>query len=432
MIQPNHHNAMPGPARFARSFIAQLLLTVLFGVAAPTLLIGRIWFENADDFLLQPSSVITIVGAAIAVTMAVIILRKFAAYPGMPELSYILPVHIGTFGVIATTILLARLPYSAAFLSITFLATLFVTFAFTSLLRRSRATQYRLVAGGKVGRLTDLPGFSYEVLDQPVLPFQDEVAIVADLHHDHSAEWERLLAEAALQSMPVYHYKQVYEAFTGMVQIEHLSENSLGSLLPSRSYTSVKQLFDILFCAIALPLMAVPLLLTAIAIKIESRGPVFFRQLRIGYRGQPFRVIKFRTMRPALEEKLGVREAAITRANDVRITKLGRFLRRTRIDELPQIINILRGEMSLIGPRPEAIALSEWYQQELPFYDYRHIVRPGITGWAQINQGHVTDIEAIDAKLQYDFFYIKNFSYWLDILISIRTLAVILSGFGAK
>ena len=107
-------------------------------------------------------------------------------------------------------------------------------------------------------------------------------------------------------------------------------------------------------------------------------------------------------------------------------------MRRSRIDELPQIINIIRGEMSWIGPRPEAVQLSEWYEDEIPFYRYRHIVRPGITGWAQVNQGHVAEINDVNIKLHYDFYYIKFFSFWLDVLITIRTIGIMLTGFGAK
>jgi len=122
----------------------------------------------------------------------------------------------------------------------------------------------------------------------------------------------------------------------------------------------------------------------------------------------------------------------MTQVNDTRITRLGAFLRRTRLDELPQLINVVRGEMSLIGPRPEAAELTSWYEQEIPFYHYRHIIKPGITGWAQINQGHVTAVAQIREKLHLDFYYVKNFSFWLDMLIVIRTLQTMVSGSGAR
>ena len=111
---------------------------------------------------------------------------------------------------------------------------------------------------------------------------------------------------------------------------------------------------------------------------------------------------------------------------------MGRFLRQYRLDELPQIINILRGDMSWIGPRPEAISLAEWYEREVPFYVYRHIVRPGITGWAQVHQGNVAAVDAARLKLEYDFFYIKHFSFWLDAVIVMKTLRTIVTGFGSR
>ena len=150
----------------------------------------------------------------------------------------------------------------------------------------------------------------------------------------------------------------------------------------------------------------------------------------MGFRGNEFRVLKLRTMSEGHNGEN--RDLSITRSGDKRVTKVGGFLRRTRLDELPQVINILRGEMSWIGPRPEAVSLSKWYEGEIPFYRYRHIVRPGISGWAQVNQGHVAEVDEVDEKLQYDFYYIKNLSYWLDIIIVLRTVKVILSGFGSK
>jgi lipopolysaccharide/colanic/teichoic acid biosynthesis glycosyltransferase len=122
----------------------------------------------------------------------------------------------------------------------------------------------------------------------------------------------------------------------------------------------------------------------------------------------------------------------MTLTDDQRITRVGRFIRRTRIDELPQIINIIRGEMSWIGPRPETLRLSEWYESEIHFYRYRHIVRPGITGWAQVNQGHVTSVEDVREKLEFDFYYVKHFTLWTDLLILVKTVIVVLTGHGSK
>jgi lipopolysaccharide/colanic/teichoic acid biosynthesis glycosyltransferase len=125
-------------------------------------------------------------------------------------------------------------------------------------------------------------------------------------------------------------------------------------------------------------------------------------------------------------------QAAMTLDGDIRITRVGRWLRQSRIDELPQIFNILKGQMSWIGPRPEARILSVTYTAQVPFYRYRHVVKPGISGWAQVKQGHVAEVDQIIEKLHYDFFYIKYFSLWLDVLILFKTIRTMASGFGAK
>jgi lipopolysaccharide/colanic/teichoic acid biosynthesis glycosyltransferase len=255
-------------------------------------------------------------------------------------------------------------------------------------------------------------------------------AIAADLRHEHADVWGRFLADCALAGIPVYHSKQLAESLTGKVEIEHLSENTFGSLLPNMSYLKVKQVADILLALLALPAFAVLLAVVAPLIVVNSGWPVFFFQQRIGCGGRIFRVCKFRTMAPLSGD--ATRDAAITKSGDSRITPIGRVLRKYRIDELPQILNILRGEMSWIGPRPEALTLSRWYEAELPFYRYRHVVMPGITGWAQVNQGHVASPDQVLEKLHYDFFYIKNISPWLDLVIFLRTIRTILSGFGAK
>jgi lipopolysaccharide/colanic/teichoic acid biosynthesis glycosyltransferase len=171
--------------------------------------------------------------------------------------------------------------------------------------------------------------------------------------------------------------------------------------------------------------------MVAAAIRIDSPGPIFFRQKRIGHAGRAIIVYKFRTMRQ-LDAGDEDRGAAMTKDDDARITRVGNLLRKLRIDEVPQIINILKWEMSWIGPRPEAQVLSVWYTSEIPFYRYRHVVKPGISGWAQVNQGHVAEVKDVREKLHYDFYYIKYFSPWLDLLIVFRTIKTMWTGWGAR
>ena len=290
-----------------------------------------------------------------------------------------------------------------------------------------------MIPFGKARKVDRIASIDWVWLRDNHAELPDCDGVVVDLRANLSDEWERFIAAVAIAGVPVYHVKQIEESVTGRVDIEHLSENSFGSLIPGLAYIKIKQWIDIAAALIAGIALLPALALIAIAVKIDSRGPAFFWQHRVGYRGTVFPVFKFRTMRhraPATADQ--ERHHAITQDSDDRITKLGRYLRRSRIDELPQILNILRGEMSWIGPRPEACALSKWYEHEIPFYRYRHIVRPGITGWAQVNQGHVAAIEEVHDKLQYDFYYIKYFSLWLDMLIVLRTIRTMLTGFGSK
>ncbi len=164
-----------------------------------------------------------------------------------------------------------------------------------------------------------------------------------------------------------------------------------------------------------------------LAIKLDSKGPIFYRQTRVGKNGRPFELNKFRTMVIDADQAGDM----WTKKNDTRITRVGRWLRKYRLDELPQLFNVLRGDMALIGPRPDAANLAEQFSRDIPFYDYRHLVRPGITGWAQVNHGNTCSIEGALEKLQYDFYWIKNRSYWLDLTIILRSIKVMLTGYGA-
>jgi exopolysaccharide biosynthesis polyprenyl glycosylphosphotransferase len=182
----------------------------------------------------------------------------------------------------------------------------------------------------------------------------------------------------------------------------------------------IDKMVSLLIILITLPIW----IIVPIIIKISSRGPIFYIQKRIGYRGRPFYLIKFRTMIEDAE-KFGPQWA---QENDPRVTPVGKILRKTHLDELPQLINILKGEMSFVGPRPERPEFVEELRQKIPFYDLRHLVKPGLTGWAQLNFRYGASIEDAREKLEYDLYYIKNRSLILDLAIILKTLSIILRG----
>jgi sugar transferase (PEP-CTERM system associated) len=190
-----------------------------------------------------------------------------------------------------------------------------------------------------------------------------------------------------------------------------------------------KRAFDLIF-ALFLLLLALPVMaLTALAIRLESRGPVLYRQQRCGWRGQPFELVKFRSMHCGAESDGQPRWASV---EDERATRVGRVIRKLRIDELPQLVNVLRGEMSLVGPRPERPYFVEQLEQQLPLYALRHSVKPGVTGWAQVRHHYGGSLEDARRKLEYDLYYVKRHSLWWDLAILLETVVVVLTARGAR
>jgi exopolysaccharide biosynthesis polyprenyl glycosylphosphotransferase len=231
----------------------------------------------------------------------------------------------------------------------------------------------------------------------------------------------RLLANLHFQQIPVYTLESFYEMLWRQVPVDSIEgwwAFARQSLLARDSiYDQLKRLFDFFAAFIALPLLLPLWLLVSALIRLDSPGPSIFRQVRIGRDGRPFILYKFRTMR------IGSQNGSIyTAKNDPRITRLGHFLRRTRIDELPQLWNVLRGDMSIIGPRAEWIQCVERYEGSIPFYSYRHFVRPGITGWAQVNYPYGESAQDALEKLKFDLYYIRSYSLFLDIAILLKTI----------
>jgi lipopolysaccharide/colanic/teichoic acid biosynthesis glycosyltransferase len=422
----------PRPSRSRQSSILsrkrfQFGAALLIGALVPWLMRGPI----LQGSMTEAASVNTLIGNTIAIAIAFWMRLSIETYPGIRRTYVIFPAALTGHGITVVWFLLTRFPYDRLGLALGFILHVILLYMLYISSERKVRRRIAVVPFGAVDRLGLITNVDWVKLRRPRL--QDARAcdaIVADFSTDLPDEWERLLADAALAGRIVYQVKQLAEALTGRVELEHLSENSFGSLLPARGYFYLKAMVDFGFALLLLPIALPVMAVIALAIRLESDGPALFRQKRIGHAGKRITVYKFRTMRQV--DIADERHAAITGADDERITRVGRVLRQLRLDELPQIFNILKWQMSWIGPRPEAEVLSVWYTSEIPFYRYRHVVKPGISGWAQVNQGHVAQVDEVHRKLQYDFYYIKYFSPWLDVLIVFRTIKTMLTGWGAR
>jgi len=221
------------------------------------------------------------------------------------------------------------------------------------------------------------------------------------------------------------------EQIFGQIEVDELHPSWLifgDGFRPSRSYQIIQQALSVIV-ALILSVLTLPLIpIIAILIKISSAGPVLYRQKRVGLRGRTFYCCKFRTMRSDAEADSGPTWAC---DDDPRITKVGKFLRATRLDEIPQLWNVLRGDMEFVGPRPERPEFVEMLNREIPYYQLRHTVPPGITGWAQVCYKYGNTVEDSKEKLRYDLYYIKNASLGLDLMIIFQTIKTVVLGRGA-
>lgn len=422
MITPRlRRPPMSRPPRF------QLSGALLFAGALPYL-IRLLTFKSGADVDLHTQ---TLGLVCMATCLGYWFMRNFVTYPGVEKTGYILTSFFLAYSIFAFVMIIGRIEYSRFMLLCGMIMSIAWFYFVSTYESRKLSFCVGLTPFGDNEPMPDAVGISWKKLSEPG-PLPPEIdAVSADLRGDMPDEWERALADYALSGIPVYHTKHLRESLSGQVDLEHISENNFGSLSPASAYMTVKHGFDKVLALLGLIVIAPVMVLCCIIVRLDSPGPSLFRQRRIGYQGKPFTVLKLRTMTvrgPGQDD----RSAAMTKDDDVRVTRIGRFLRTSRLDEVPQLINVLLGQMSWIGPRPEAEVLSKWYENEIPFYRYRHIVRPGITGWAQVRQGHVTDIRDVKTKLNFDFYYISNLSISLDVLIVAKTIRTMLTGFGAR
>ena len=403
----------------------QLLGGMFFGVILPTIFHGEI----KDTFKRFLSLEVSIIGMSCAFILGYLIMRRMTVMPSTLAITRVLPAYILSYSIVTTLFSGLRLEFSRWQFLISFSCVVVFFIFVLGVIQYVRRTTIGFIENEHALSLTKIKNINWIKFNSPADASENNtVPIVADLAIA-SDEWVRYLAEAAVQGRRIFNIDHLHESLTGKVKLEHLSENSMGHLAVDSLYAHSKHYLDFTLALIAITLLWPLFLIVSILIKLDSPGPVLFRQTRTGWKGVPFTVYKFRSMYLCDQAES---DKHLQSHNKNRITRIGKIIRKTRIDELPQIINILRGEMSWIGPRPETRSLSDLYETKIPFYRYRHVVKPGITGWAQVNQGHVVNVEKVREKLRYDFYYVKHFSIWLDIIILFKTVRVVFSGFGAK
>jgi lipopolysaccharide/colanic/teichoic acid biosynthesis glycosyltransferase len=413
------------PLRFLESWV-ELILGLIVCIVLPILV-----YAQSTPFIGGSVGVaeLTILATAVAYIVVTYCGSRLEAFPGaslMEQATYVAPIVVVCFGTIGIILLAFRFEYSR----VQFFGSGFLVFAWmlgaahvrTRLFTRS----YAVVPAASLATMPSMKSCVW-------LDFRGAVersvrldGIVTDLSNGLSERELSELARAAIAGIPVLDRRHIVESLTGRTPLSGLSPNEFGALLPSRQYVAFRRALELLCTIIALPLLLPVMMILAAITRFDSPGPIFYTQVRVGRQGRTFRMVKFRTMLH------GAKGPSFTMADDPRITRFGAFLRRYRLDELPQVLNVLKGEMSWVGPRPEALVLGRGYARDIPHFELRGIVPPGVTGWAQINQGYAHDPDGMRAKLEYDLYYLKHCSLWLDLVIILRTLSVVLRGAGAR
>jgi lipopolysaccharide/colanic/teichoic acid biosynthesis glycosyltransferase len=418
-------------------FLADLAVLALAALAASVIRYGTpwVWEPEAARGGLGPLLASLLVGLVVGSYVST---RAWGN--GIPRPSYgrALWIWLTMVGTAALFTVMTRTFYSRGFLALATGGWLVLALAYRTAARRRPWTETMVVITGEKGLADDLvrsPNARVlEVLDplseSPPGPLPEKTTLAVDLRAVLSEEMARFVSSTSLAGYPVRSFTGVYEEHTGRLPIVHLAEGwELSVPVGSRGiYEGVKRMLDTALVIVTSPITLVVGAAIALAIRMESGGPAIFSQARLGRHDEPFTMHKFRTMRVHSESE----ESRYPLPDDPRLTRVGRLLRRYRADELPQLWDVLLGNVSLVGPRPEWTLLAEEYATTIPVYSQRHLVRPGITGWAQVNFGYADSEADVIEKLSYDLYYVKHMSVWLDLQILGKSFWTVLSGYGAQ
>jgi exopolysaccharide biosynthesis polyprenyl glycosylphosphotransferase len=400
-------------------------LIVIMGASFTTLLA----LDDASIGELMLRAWLMLSGSIAAFLVTAVLVDRTLRYPGSRSSMVTIPLALLPILILVAAIALTRSYYSRPYLIMYAVLTTIWALSWYRSQRRPQARKLAVLPLGDRSILDDIAGVRFVELRSPRFFSKASFdGIVLDMHADIPQEWVKFLADSVMQQIRIYHTASLLESVAGRVSLQHLAAMHVDKLQPMPWFNPIKRGIDLLATIVAAPFLigiGVPL---AILIRLESRGPAIYRQRRVSVNGTEFTLLKFRSMRIDAESS----GAQFTTENDPRITRIGRFMRKTRLDEMPQFWNILKGEMSLVGPRPERPNFVAQYEQEIPNYNLRHIARPGLTGWAQIETGYSSDTKGTIMKLERDLYYVKYRSLALDTFIIYRTVRTVLFGSGAR
>ena len=420
MASQAHH----GSTRGRRLFLAMAVMTGYLLVMAVTA-----WLTMAETAtLMQIPMTIMVSSGLLGISFAICLfsMLQIARISIWNMEQQVLPVWMTLSLIMAGLVLLFRLPYSSVFAGINWVSGLFLLYLFSRLVRE--------YAGLRIGILD---GLEFEMSSplHVLLPVRDDEPLPANLDAvvatpDQIRDPDRmtLLSMLAINRVPVIPDHVYREQVTGRIELNRIDASELVQMKNYQRYAVIKRASDIVMAGTGLVLLLPVMVMLAVLIRLETPGHPIFVQVRTGLSDREFRMYKFRSMVSGADAD-GAKFATL---KDSRVTGIGRVIRKLRLDELPQLYNVLIGDMSMIGPRPEQKALIDDLAKAIPLFRFRHVVRPGITGWAQVSQGYADDINSSDVKLSYDLFYIKNLSLMMDFIVFFKTLKTILTGFGSR
>ena len=423
---------------FVLSMVVVDLSLLVGSVALSSLvLFGTPWPWDAPEVGPQ---VLPMLGFVMLAALGTSVIALSMSSPGVRRPSYGrgLAVVIITLSAVALMILATRIYFSRSLLLATMGIWAVTVVAHRVMRRRRPWIEPMVVFSSDREMVTDLqlaPHAEVRAVVDPSShpdqrPFDRGITLVVDMAAAHSPEVARLVSGHDLAGRVVKPLASVYEEHTERVPLTRVVEDwqMTSTLQRVRNWLWGKRLFDLSAVVVTLPLWIVLATAVAVAVRMSSPGPVLFRQTRVGRGGRPFTIYKFRTMRSDAEAA-GPRFAEV---DDPRLVRGGGVLRRYRLDEIPQLWNVLIGDMSLVGPRAEQAPFVEEFSREIPFYSLRHLLRPGVTGWAQINAAYAADLEGTVRKLAYDLYYIKHVSPILDLRILWSSVWTVVTGSGSR